>query len=136
MSIFKFAENILNNLDQTTQSSIQTALNKSTNEADTRRQNQQQTTGNLLGSSSAANLPKSDIRSSSTRNSSNSNLKASWHNKTNSLSHKDDELMQFLNDDTSIENLSEPLARSSKSSLIKTDTSGMKLVNKLKSFNF
>lgn len=29
MSIFKFAENILNNLDQSTQSSIQTALNKS-----------------------------------------------------------------------------------------------------------
>jgi hypothetical protein len=123
MSLFKFAENILNNLDQSTQSSIQTALNKSTTSQDDDKY-ARPNLSNLPGSSSAANLGKADKVNKGGRNSSNANLKSSWHAKTNSLSHKDDELMQFLNDDASIENLSDPLARSSKSSLFKTDTSG------------
>jgi hypothetical protein len=125
-NIFKFAENILNNLDQSTQSSIQTALNKSTSSHDDDKYANAKLSS-LPGSSSAASLGRIEKTNKEAKNSSNANMKSSWHAKTSSLSHKDDELMQFLNDDTSIETMSDPLARSSKSSLFKTDTSGKTL---------
>ena len=136
MSLFKFAENILNNLDQTTQSSIQTALNKSTssqsNENDdkyTKTRPSKSKVGNNLGVSQSAStllVARNEQKIGTVVKVPSNNMRTSWHAKTSSMSsnNKDDELMQFLNDDSDLNSMTDPLARSSKSSLIKTDTSG------------
>lgn len=129
-NLFKFAENILNNLDQSTQSSIQTALNKQSpqNEDKTTRIKSKSNSINnyekhleqdhmnigsnsqvLLNSQSSNNLKSNTTQSfvnnykSLSSNNSSSNLASnSWHSKIN----QEDELICFLNNND-LPNLSE-----------------------------
>jgi hypothetical protein len=133
-NIFKLAENILNTLDQSTQSSIQTALNKTNpNTSNEKRYDRNLSTSakfsNLAGSQSTANISrknssdKLEYKNNSARNSS-SNLKSSsfLHAKKDSQSSKDDEFINFLNE-KSLDS-DDRLVQNSKSSLhAKTDAS-------------
>lgn len=133
MSIFKFAENILNNLDQTTQ----TALNKSTNELTPNenkfkgKTNQQHNKNSSLSlkqgdnftnasnikvsvsSHNITNNPSNSLPSTSTsnlyKNASANNSQANIYNKSNAPT-KDDELISFLNN-TDLSDLEMPRSK-------------------------
>lgn len=106
MSIFKFAENILNNLDQSTQSSIQTALHKNEPTSQQTSKNRHQSfskNDSLPTSQSTSNLKSNSsvpfsYKNTSAKNSSSS-LSANWTNRPPSVTaSKEDELINFLND--------------------------------------
>lgn len=140
-NLFKFAENILNNLDQSTQSSIQSALNKSSPSSSKQLKSKShannrppgidndQRASTLLSSHSSASLKSapnpSTVNQSSANagfksfssNNSSSNLSISWHPKA-SNGNKDDELMDYLNSSDFSQLSSEPaLNLNSKASL-------------------
>jgi chromosome segregation ATPase len=105
--MFKFAENILNNLDQTTQSSIQTALKKSDDHkkndkkyVKTTKMNASQSEANLTPTNSYNNTQNMDYKNTNNKIS-HPNMKE-WQNVTKTID-KDDELMNFLNSDDSIQ---------------------------------
>lgn len=116
MSFFKIAENLLNNLDQQTQSSINSALHKK----DDRRQQKKPSLSmtetnptNSIGSQSISNFGSEFYQNSSARTSTTS-LKNLFH-KPN----KDEELINFLNNN---EAKSLPLSKgSSRADLEKPD---------------
>lgn len=130
-NIFKLAENLLNNLDQSAQTSIQTALNKTPNSQNKTTKKQKQTTNlnpeysstsapatsSISASSSYANL-KQNISSSSLMNLSTDTYK----NSSKSNKSKDEELIEFLNNPSPLDGNSSK--SSSKSNLDKIDNTG------------
>ncbi|RNA33416.1 golgin subfamily A member 5 [Brachionus plicatilis] len=94
MSFFKLAENLLNNLDQQTQSSISTALHKKDERKNKKKTNlsvSETNPSNPINSQSVSNFGSEFYQNSSTRTSTTS-LK-NLFNKPN----KEDELINFLN---------------------------------------
>lgn len=136
-NFFKFAENILNNLDQTTQSSIQTALVKNnTNKSEHKslksksqvnkfHNNDSSSDSNeiaskaLISSHSTASLKTNNTTSSSSAyqlNTAGGFKSLSSNNSTSNLWHppksaKEDELIDFLNSND-MSDLSEPMLNS------------------------
>lgn len=129
-NIFKIAENLLNNLDQSTQSSIQTAMSKTPNPQGKQTKKQKQSNNLNLDYSSAAPVASSLSASSSYANLKQNSSSHSLNNlsaeilksSSKSTKNKDDELIDFLNNPNSLEMNSSK--SSSKSNLDKTDNLG------------
>jgi hypothetical protein len=111
MSIFKIAENLLNNLDQSAQTSIQTALNKTPNsqrKINRHKNNQLLNDPNQVTTTSRSTTPLSTISASSSttnlkHNDSSSSLNIDSNRNFKLSINKEDELIEFLNNSQKIE---------------------------------